>query len=305
MRKTTPQEVAASRADFAELAAAVARLRGLCKSFGTVRVLRDVSLSLGAWRVLGLCGENGAGKSTLMRCATGALRPDAGEIRIDAGGEGRIPAYLVPQEFALVPSMTVAENILLGREIVRRGLVDRRAQRAAASGLLAAIGAELDPDAVVGGLGVADRQKVEIARAFLRKSRVIFFDEPTTVLGPEDTAALQTVPCSTSATTAVAVASTTCLASTAYRPLLVANTTPATRPPASTSNCSGWLRKRKTTPASISASSRTRFRRAGGTGRPSGRPTLAGKSLRRIGEPSVEPMESQRHSPVAQRSSPR
>ena len=168
----------------------VLQIRGLCKSFGPVRVLRDVSLSLGAGRVLGLCGENGAGKSTLMRCATGALRPDAGEIRIDAGGEGRIPAYLVPQEFALVPSMTVAENILLGREIVRRGLVDRRAQRAVAAGLLAGIGAELDPDAIVGDLGVADRQKVEIARAFLRRARVIFFDEPTTVLGPEDSEAL-------------------------------------------------------------------------------------------------------------------
>ena len=166
------------------------QIRGLRKSFGPVQVLHGVSFSLAAGRVLGLCGENGAGKSTLIRCATGLLRPDAGEIRIDAGGEGRDPARLVPQEFALVPSMTVAENILLGREIVRRGLIDRRAMRAVAAGLLAATGAEVPPDALVADLGVADKQKVEIARAFVRKARVLFLDEPTTVLGPEDTAVL-------------------------------------------------------------------------------------------------------------------
>ena len=162
----------------------------ITKRFPGIVANDNITLQLKKGEIHALLGENGAGKSTLMRCATGALRPDAGEIRIDAGGEGRIPAYLVPQEFALVPSMTVAENILLGREIVRRGLVDRRAQRAVAAGLLAGIGAELDPDAIVGDLGVADRQKVEIARAFLRRSRVIFFDEPTTVLGPEDSEAL-------------------------------------------------------------------------------------------------------------------
>ena len=168
----------------------VLEIRDLRKSFGPVQVLHGVSLSLEAGRILGLCGENGAGKSTLLRCAMGMLRPDGGEVRVDAGGEGRIPAYLVPQEFHLVPTMTVAENILLGREPVRRGLVDRPAMRAVAAGLLAATGADLPPDAPVAGLGVADRQKVEIARAFLRKARVLFLDEPTTALGPEEAEAL-------------------------------------------------------------------------------------------------------------------
>ena len=90
-----------------------------------VRVLDGVSLSVGRGRVLGLCGENGAGKSTLLRCVAGQLAPDAGSVRIDAGGDGRIPCRMVPQEPALVEGMTVAENLYLGREGVRFGLLDR------------------------------------------------------------------------------------------------------------------------------------------------------------------------------------
>ena len=178
------------RRPFDRAACPVLEIAGLVKSFGPVRVLDGVSLSVGRGRVLGLCGENGAGKSTLLRCVAGQLAPDAGSVRIDAGGDGRIPCRMVPQEPALVEGMTVAENLYLGREVVRFGLLDRTAMRAGAQGLLAATGADLSPDAEVASLGLADRQKVEIARAFLQKAALLLFDEPTTVLDAEETEAL-------------------------------------------------------------------------------------------------------------------
>ncbi len=168
----------------------VLEIDSLCRSFGPVRVLDRVSLSLAPGRVLGLCGENGAGKSTLLRCVAGFLRPDSGTVRIDAGGDGRRPCYLVPQEFALVPDMTVVENLYLGREIVRHGILDRASMRGEATWLLSATGSSLPPDARVADLGVADRQKIEIARAFLQRSRLLLFDEPTTVLDAAETAEL-------------------------------------------------------------------------------------------------------------------
>ena len=107
----------------------VLQIRGLCKSFGPVRVLRDVSLSLGAGRVLGLCGENGAGKSTLMRCATGALRPDAGEIRIDGDLVSSRDVLVPPEErgigmvfqsYAVWPHMNVFDNVAYPLKIRKR-----------------------------------------------------------------------------------------------------------------------------------------------------------------------------------------
>ena len=109
----------------------VLEIDSLCRSFGPVRVLDRVSLSLAPGRVLGLCGENGAGKSTLLRCVAGFLRPDSGTVRIAADGNDRRPCYLVPQEFALVPDMTVVENLYLGREIVRHGINDAEARKTA------------------------------------------------------------------------------------------------------------------------------------------------------------------------------
>lgn len=161
------------------------RVRGLRKSFGPVEVLRGVDLDLPRGRILGLVGENGAGKSTLVRCLTGYLAPDAGEVTLD----GR--AQLVPQEFELVESLSVAENMHLGREPRRGPFVDRAAQRAAASAALARIGAAaLDPDAPIAALGVADRQKTEIAKGLLRRADLLVLDEPTTVLSRDETAAL-------------------------------------------------------------------------------------------------------------------
>ena len=191
------------KAEFPRIAppgsAAALEVRNLCKSFGSNAVLRGVSLDLRPGSVLGLCGENGAGKSTLMRCVSGYLSEDSGTVKF--GGEPAAPGAsaaaaarraacrLVPQEFHLVPQMTVAENLFLGREPSRRGFVDGAAD--AARRVLALAGApHLDPRAPVASLGVADRQKTEIARAFLHRAPVLLFDEPTTVLGEEETASL-------------------------------------------------------------------------------------------------------------------
>ena len=169
-------------------------LRNVSKAFGPNVVLRDVSLDIPPGTVLGLCGENGAGKSTLMRGMAGFLAEDSGSVLYggaelaDAEARRRV-CRLVPQEFHLAPQMTVAENLFLGREKRRLGLfVDEEAELAEARRVLARAGApELDPSTAVGALGVADRQKIEIARALLHRAPVVLFDEPTTVLGRERT----------------------------------------------------------------------------------------------------------------------
>lgn len=156
-------------------------INNVAKSFGSIRVLNGVSLSLGRGRMLGLAGGNGAGKSTLANCIAGHLRPDAGEIRV-AGD-----VAMVPQEFKLVPQMRVYENVFLGRELRRRGIItDRRAMIRRCAEALARLDADVDPEAFVADLGVASRQKVELAKAVLFSSAVLILDEPTTVLNTEE-----------------------------------------------------------------------------------------------------------------------
>ncbi|MBQ7666760.1 MAG: sugar ABC transporter ATP-binding protein [Kiritimatiellae bacterium] len=171
-------------------------IRGLSKAFGPNVVLRGVSLTVKPGQILGLCGENGAGKSTLMRCMAGFLGEDAGSVvwggeNLPGGEARRRVCRLVPQEFHLVPGMTVAENLFLGRELQRGSFIDKSLENEEAMRVLAEAGAPaLDPGAPVSALGVADRQKIEIARALLNRAPVLLFDEPTTVLGPEETEAL-------------------------------------------------------------------------------------------------------------------
>ncbi len=169
-------------------------IENVVKSFGAGPVLGGVSISVRRGAILGLCGENGAGKSTLLRCVAGALRPDRGRLVV----AGRSPeearasgiCRLVPQEFELVPEMSVTENAFLGRERSRFGLLLRREMREKTAELLALVGARCGPDDSVASLGVAEKQKVEIARAFLDRAEVMLFDEPTTVLDREETEAL-------------------------------------------------------------------------------------------------------------------
>ncbi len=168
-------------------------LRGVTKSFGAVKALTDVSMEVRPGEVVALLGENGAGKSTLVKIIAGLLRPDSGSIEI-AGQEVTFNSSaaaqahgvaLVTQEFSLVPSMTVAENLVLGQvgsELVwrRRKLVEK------ARRLLEMVGLEdLDPRERVASLGVAERQLIEIARGLGRDANLVILDEPTAALADD------------------------------------------------------------------------------------------------------------------------
>ncbi|MFD7528765.1 sugar ABC transporter ATP-binding protein [Streptomyces sp. NPDC059849] len=170
-------------------------MQGVSKSFLGVRVLDGVGLDLEAGEVHALVGENGAGKSTLMKILAGEHLPDAGTITIDgtdrsfghpaeaqAAGVG-----IIHQEFALLPHRTVAENVFLGREPTRYGLVDRRAMERRTAELLA----ELDetgitPRTPVHELPVARRQTVEIVKALASDVRILVMDEPTAALADHE-----------------------------------------------------------------------------------------------------------------------
>jgi inositol transport system ATP-binding protein len=166
------------------------RLTGLTKRFPGVTALADVSIDVRAGEVLGLLGENGAGKSTLLKIVSGAQQPDAGTIEWDgapvtiasphrAQALGIVTIY---QEFNLVPDLSIAENVFIGREPVRGGLIDWARLRAETVAVTRRIGLDLDPMLAVRELSVAEQQMVEIARALSMQSRLIIMDEPTSAL---------------------------------------------------------------------------------------------------------------------------
>ncbi|MFM7100003.1 MAG: sugar ABC transporter ATP-binding protein [Verrucomicrobiota bacterium] len=165
-------------------------LRGIVKSFPGVQALRGVDLRLGAGEVLAVLGENGAGKSTLMKVIGGVHAPDAGTLAID-GRERRFRSpqearaagvAVIHQEFHLIPALSAVENIFLGQEPTRRGLVDRPRERAGARAVFDRMGARLDLDAPCRSLSTAQQQLVEIARALAFEARLLVMDEPTTAL---------------------------------------------------------------------------------------------------------------------------
>ncbi|WP_416979398.1 sugar ABC transporter ATP-binding protein [Streptomyces sp. T028] len=170
------------------------RIEGIRKTFPGVVALDGVDFDLRRGEVHVLLGENGAGKSTLIKMLSGAYRPDAG--RILAGGEEvrihgaqdaeRLGIATIYQEFNLVPDLTVAENIFLGRQPRRFGMIDRKKMEADAEVLLARVGVNVSPRARVRELGIARLQMVEIAKALSLDARVLIMDEPTAVLTSEE-----------------------------------------------------------------------------------------------------------------------
>ncbi len=171
---------------------------GLSKTFGVVEVLKDINLTVHAGEVHAIIGENGAGKSTLMKILAGNQPPTRGEIRMD--GEAvtfsspvdaeKRGIVLVHQEILLAPDLTVAQNIYLGRELKKGLTVDDRAMNAGAAKAIRDLGGDIDPNAIVSRLSIAQRQLVQIARVLLVPHRIVIFDEPTASLTPHETEAL-------------------------------------------------------------------------------------------------------------------
>jgi ABC-type sugar transport system ATPase subunit len=176
-------------------------LRGVGKSFGGLPVLTDIDLRLEPGSVHALVGENGAGKSTLSKIIAGVYTADTGALLVD-GEEQRFGTprealdrgiATIAQELALVPGLSVAENVYLGREPRTFGWVNRRKLRAAYLALAERTGFTLDPDVLVGSLRTADQQKIEILRALARGASLIIMDEPTAALSAHDTELLHGV----------------------------------------------------------------------------------------------------------------
>jgi ribose transport system ATP-binding protein len=173
----------------------VAATRRLWKNFQAVTALRDVSIDFHAGSVHVLFGENGAGKSTLIGLLSGVHRPDAGQILLD----GREVAVASPRharemgiscffhEPALVPQLSVAENLSLGREPLRAGILQRRRQLELAEEALARVGSHLSIETTAGELSRADQQVVEIARALQGSAQLLILDEPTAALTEQET----------------------------------------------------------------------------------------------------------------------
>ncbi|EHR61868.1 sugar ABC transporter ATP-binding protein [Saccharomonospora cyanea] len=176
----------------------VVDMLGITVEFPGVKALQGVDFRLFGGEVHALMGENGAGKSTLIKALTGVYSVDAGEIRIDGtrmSFSGPAEAQdagigTVYQEVNLCPNLTVAENILLGREPRKHGAIDTRATRARARDLLRRMGLHIDPDSVLASHPIAVQQLVAIARAVAVDVRVLVLDEPTSSLDADEVAEL-------------------------------------------------------------------------------------------------------------------
>ena len=170
-------------------------LNGIRKSFGKIEVLHGVDLEVRAGEVHALLGENGAGKSTLMKILCGIIQPSAGTIRID-GTERHFADYdqaiaagvgIVFQEFSLIPHLDAVDNMFLARELrTRLGLLDRKAMRVRAAGIMRQLGVDVALDVPVNRLSVAEQQFVEIAKALSLQARILVLDEPTATLTPSE-----------------------------------------------------------------------------------------------------------------------
>ncbi len=180
---------------YAPAAPPLLNVAGLSKRYGGVQALRGVGLDVHEGTVHAVVGENGAGKSTLMKILAGVVRPDAGSISLagkaiqwsgplDAARSG---IGIVFQELSSLPTRDALANLFVNNEITRFGMVSRRAMAARARPILEALGLKVDLDDPVGGLPVADRQLLEIARVLIAAPKVLLLDEPNSALNQRET----------------------------------------------------------------------------------------------------------------------
>ena len=175
-------------------AAAHLEVRGIGKSFGATRALDDVSVTVGGGSVHAFVGENGAGKSTLGKIIAGVFPQDQGDlvlrgtpVSFASPRQALVRGIaLVAQEVALVPRLTVAENVFLGAEPRRAGFIDRRSLRERFDRLIEDAGFDLHAETVVGRLPIAQQQQVEILRALAREADLIVLDEPSASLSARE-----------------------------------------------------------------------------------------------------------------------
>jgi ribose transport system ATP-binding protein len=166
------------------------RVENLTKAFSGVEVLKNLSVGIYPGEIMGVIGENGAGKSTFMKLISGVYAPTSGQIFLDEKpvrianpiAAQKLGIAMIPQEFNLINTLRVYENIFLGRELRRGGVLDRGGMAAAARKLFGTLETDVAPDALVADLSVAQKQMVEIAKAISQESRILIMDEPTTVL---------------------------------------------------------------------------------------------------------------------------
>ena len=171
-------------------------LRGITKSFGALIANDGIDLTVGDGEIHAILGENGAGKSTLMNIVYGLLQPDSGSILVDGkkveinGPADALAAGIgmVHQHFMLIPVFTVAENIVLGHEKIKKfGILDLQSAKEEIRRVSKEFNFDVDPDALVESLPVGIQQRVEIIRALIYDAKVLILDEPTAVLTPQET----------------------------------------------------------------------------------------------------------------------
>ncbi len=168
----------------------ILRTEDICKQFNGIQVLKNVALKIREGEVHALMGENGAGKSTIIKIITGVYQKDAGQIYIDekpveinnrqdAAANGIAVIY---QELSLIPALSVADNIFLGREIAKKGFLSKKEMLKEVREIIKKYDFDLNPEAPIETLGMAQRQMVEILKALSTSARIIIMDEPTASL---------------------------------------------------------------------------------------------------------------------------
>lgn len=180
---------------------AAIRMEGIDKYFGAIAANRGASLEVASGEIHALVGENGAGKSTLMRILGGLMKPDAGRVEVNGrdvtgwstGDAIQSGIGIVHQHFMLVPTLTVAENLVLGSEPTRNGILDYGRAAESVRTLSAETGLTVDPSRKIAELSVGEAQKVEILKVLFRGAKILVLDEPTAVLSPPEVRELWTV----------------------------------------------------------------------------------------------------------------